>query len=169
MDSRDVGGDRDGALEMQVWLISCVSSEHVLGLQWGTNRGWGWLITGVTQLGLCQAGSVSCLPVMLTELEMSRLIVQALLPCIFCTGTSHEVPVLGNPAVIYTQGLGMLMKTEFECWVLIKQIWGTSLGSHCSLFNLPIPVLSCGTPVQEEQQNCARRTERKSVSVSCAS
>lgn len=64
---------------------------------------------GTTQLSLCQVGCISHLPVMLTELEMSRLIVQAFLPCIFCTGTSHEVPLLGNPAIIYTQGLGMLV------------------------------------------------------------
>lgn len=113
-----------------------------------------WLITWVTQLSLCQAGCISCLPMMLTELEMSRLIVQALLPCMFCTGMSHEAPLLGNPDLIYTQGLWMLVKTEL--WVLMKQIWGTYLGSHCSLFNLPVAVLPCGTPAQKEQQNCVR-------------
>lgn len=34
MGSRDVGGDRDCALAVHVWLISWVGSEHILHLHW---------------------------------------------------------------------------------------------------------------------------------------
>lgn len=51
MDNRDVGGDRDCALEVHVWFISWVGSEHILPLHCGAQKGL-WLITWVTQLSL---------------------------------------------------------------------------------------------------------------------
>lgn len=39
MDNRDVGGDRDCALEVHVWFISWVGSEHILPLHCGAQTG----------------------------------------------------------------------------------------------------------------------------------
>lgn len=147
--SRDVGGDRDCALEVHVWLIWWVGSEHILHLHCEAQKVW--LVTWVTQLSLCQLPACDA-----HRTGDVKVNCASIFPCILCTGTSNEVLMPWNPPIIYTQGLAMLLKTEFELWVLMKQIWGTYLGSHWPLFNLAIPVLPCGTPAQKEQQNCVR-------------
>lgn len=154
MDNRDVGGDRDCALEVHVWLISWVGSEHILPCTVGHKQGL-WLITWVTQLSLCQAGSISCLPMMLTELEMSRLMCKHFFLVYFvlaqvmgylCFGTQ-----LLSTHMVWNAG---------ENWVWVGSIDEINLrhllGFTLPLFNLPISVLPCGTPAQKEQQNCVR-------------
>lgn len=147
----------DIVLYKYVWVILRVGSEHILWLHRepqtadvayhlghtvelvsGRHRqatwvAWQWLL------------------LMLTKLEMPRLIVQMLLPWIFCTGTSsHEESLLGSPAITYTQSLWTLAKTEFESWVLMKQVWVIYLGSLCYLFYMLIVVLHCGKPAEQE-------------------
>lgn len=148
MESRDLGGDRYCPLQIHGWLISWVGSEHILRLHCEPQTAsvahrWGDTVESVS-------GRHRCL-LMLTKLEMLRLIVQMLLHWVFCIGPrGHEASPLANPATIYTQRLWTLAKAEFESWVLMKQDWGIYLDSHCYLFSMLIAVLRCGKPAEQE-------------------